>query len=249
MRRLARLILPILALLLLAILAFGPARRFTRDFLAAFSIPSGKSATLPQDMSASSLQPVPMRMARLEKENSDLRSICKIASPRGYKVVAAEVTSRDPRNWMERMIVGKGEADGVSEGMVVLAFNMPRHSFKAAYSIAGRVLETSRHTAEIATIYDRDFTLSAAIGEEMAPAVIMGGPEPRLEYFNPNLVGDGEQDVRSSEFSTVCPPHVPAGSVSTVAAPDAFTQPTVLPFIPWADVSEARFVIILVPDR
>ncbi len=225
----------------------SPIRSFLRDFFYPFAMPTQEPSGLSE--SESHLQDIFFRMDRLEKENSELREILRIGAGKKYSVLAAEVIIRDPRNWRQRFIVNKGADDGVFPGAVVLSVNSKDYGHLSKFSVVGRVCSVSSHSSEVGTVMDREFSMSVVIGEEGIPAVLMGGDEPYLVYFDPLRIVKGDLKTLSSPFSLNCPPHIPVGTAMVESEAGIFHAPSRIGFSPWAEISNARFVIIMIPQK
>jgi cell shape-determining protein MreC len=242
-------IIVVLLCVLFFSLSITHTRGFLRDFFLAFAIAPSPKFDLSTVPRVDDLQDIVSRIRNLERENMELRQINRIADPQAYKLMVAEIVIRDPRTWNERFVVNKGRSDGVAEGMIVLALNLESRRYNNMFSIAGRVCSVTSGSSEVETIFDHDFALSVVFGEEGNPAVLTGGNVPRLEYFDASALVKGEMKVLSSSFSLQCPPYIPVGSALVERSKELFYTPSSLPFAPWADFSNARFVIITVPQK
>ena len=120
----------------------------------------------------------------LRKSNAELRQLLDLPQLPGWRVVAAELVSRDPARWNWGFSINKGLAEGVQEGSAVLA---------GPYMI-GRVGESFRHHARVASLLSPECRLSLTVqGMEML-GISNGAAEGwgkegefKLEYLDKDL--------------------------------------------------------------
>lgn len=114
----------------------------------------------------------------LETENASLKQeLAKRAAPAPKapaNLLAAHVYSRYPFNDKNLIVIDKGSADGVTEGMPVLAANN---------LLLGRVRSVSRMQSEVITIFDPLWKTSASLGKAHVKTVLQGANTPRAELI------------------------------------------------------------------
>ena len=100
----------------------------------------------------------------LRRQNAELRAAAGVPSTPEWRGVLAEVISRDPERWEERMMVGAGAEEGLVVGAVVLVEGQ----------VVGRVLHTYRHTAEVVTIFSEECRFGVRLENADVTGVLRG---------------------------------------------------------------------------
>ncbi|MBR4124906.1 MAG: rod shape-determining protein MreC [Victivallales bacterium] len=100
----------------------------------------------------------------LRRQNAELRQAVDLPSFPEWRGVLAEVISRDPERWNERMMVGGGVEEGLVTGAVVLVDGQ----------VVGRILNTYRHTAEVVTILSAECRFGVRLAMAGATGILRG---------------------------------------------------------------------------
>lgn len=185
----------------------------------------------------------------LAQENAELRKILALPPFPEWRVLVAHVLSRDPTTWNWTFTIGKGHADGVTVGAVVLA----------GANVIGRVAEVFQRTAVIETIASPGCRFSVAIADTPFTGIIHGAPgqhghsPPRcLIDFLPREAAEADNRlVITSGLGGWIPPGLPVG----VIAPDesgamitVIGQARAKAFMtPLAEFAVTRFVTVVCP--
>jgi rod shape-determining protein MreC len=114
------------------------------------------------------------QLAELEKENASLRAMASIAPRGAFKPVYAEVIARDPASWYERFTIGRGSADGLAEGDLVVSPTPAPEGDKLVPAVVGRVRSVSHHTASVEALASEDCKISVKVGAERLPGLLEG---------------------------------------------------------------------------
>jgi rod shape-determining protein MreC len=106
------------------------------------------------------------RLRQTEEENRRLRALLNSLPAHGdYRTLVARVVRRDINTWWNRLVLRRGEKDGVRLGSPVVAGN----------SVVGRVTRVHRHTCEVQLVSDPDFRASVNVeGSNEYTAVYQG---------------------------------------------------------------------------
>ncbi len=89
-----------------------------------------------------------------KQENERLKNILELKSELDYlKPVAATVISKDAGNWFNIFSVNKGKNDGIKVNDTVIN----------SKGLIGRVMQTGNNWAKVATVIDRDHSVSGVI--------------------------------------------------------------------------------------
>jgi rod shape-determining protein MreC len=104
------------------------------------------------------------RLAVLEEaedRSRAYRELLGFAKGQPRSLVACEVVGRDTSGWWQAVRVDKGEEDGVRPSRAVIAY---------PGALAGRTVQTSRHTAEVMLVSDPETAVSVRVGDPGTPS-------------------------------------------------------------------------------
>ncbi|MGI6356050.1 MAG: rod shape-determining protein MreC [Lentisphaerae bacterium] len=185
----------------------------------------------------------------LAQENAELRKILDLPPFPTWRVLVAHVLSRDPTTWNWTFTIGKGSADGVTVGAIVLAGS----------NVIGRVSEVFQRTAVIETIASPGCRFSVAIADTPFTGIIHGAPglhghsppSCQIDFLPKEAAETSSRLVITSGLGGWIPPGLPVG----VLTPDeSNTLVTVIGqararayMTPLADFAVTRFVTIVCP--
>lgn len=151
----------------------------------------------------------------LRSENEQLKEIVgKEADLRDYNPIQATVIARNPDQWEEKVILNKGESDGVKENMAVMT----------AQGLIGKVtLVTKSHsTVELISTQDPNYRVSAMVigGEEGVFGLIEGYDAKRRELMLKRIDAQIElevgQQVVSSGLGGIFPKGLVIGEITEI---------------------------------
>ncbi|GEM_PF-1597354 len=201
----------------------------------------------------SELEALLAAQADLRRENEELRRLVSLPPPQGWRAILAEVISRDPQRWNDRLLVNRGSEDGLTTGVVVLVDG----------KVFGRVLKCYRHSAEIVTILSSECRFGVAISRSDAVGVLQGGGEERflggtagfvVDYLPKDLRISPEQMVVTSGLGGWMPAGIPVGDILAdapngrkVHSPDGARS--MIHGVPVAPFGAFHFVSVLVPKN
>jgi rod shape-determining protein MreC len=173
-------------------------------------------------------------------ENQRLRQLLNLPVPKAYRKIAAQVIARPPSQWLNRLQIDKGFADGLSLNRVVMN----------QQGVVGKITELSAHSAMVSLLTDPESAVSCLTEKERRPAILRGGfaGEPaHLTYLeNYSRVMPGEK-ILTSGLGGTFPPDLLLGTVRRSQQKPG--QP-----VPEVEVALAAFVeiiqqvIVLVPE-
>jgi rod shape-determining protein MreC len=187
------------------------------------------------------------------RENMELKQALEFKSgptfPGGYDSVAARVTSYDPNEFQERLVVSAGRDDGVRVDDPVV---------DSQGHLVGNVSKTSPRTAQVTLLTDGDFAVSGrdvltgtygliSHGQGAGESLIFDlVPKDKLVQRNDPIVTAGR---RTGRLPSLYPPGLAIGTVEQVGRTDVDVYQSVQ-VQPLADFSSISFVLVLVPkDR
>jgi rod shape-determining protein MreC len=120
----------------------------------------------------------------LREENERLRGELLLKEQSDYRLLSAEVRSRNPDNWFHTVIINRGSRDGVQANMAVVNWQ----------GLIGKVIHTTPFTATVQMVIDAGFGQSGSragfgagaklpSGETGVIETIQGG-HVRMKFFN-----------------------------------------------------------------
>lgn len=145
----------------------------------------------------------------LADENQQLRGLLKLALPKGYRQVGAQIVLRPPHQWFESLTIDQGFDAGLDVNQVVMGTE----------GVIGKITEVTARTAKVQLISHPESTVSCLVGKQKIPGVLIGQyrDEPaQLQYLqNYAKILPGDM-VLTSGLGGVFPPHLVLGRVQQV---------------------------------
>jgi rod shape-determining protein MreC len=195
------------------------------------------------------------------REIAELRQLLRLAPRLSFRTIYAEVRSRDPLAWRESLIINKGEEEGIREGAVVLcSLSAGEGDDDGGFAVVGRVVEVSRHSAQVATMLSPRCQFSVILAESQLCGVAqgrcddIGAAKAWIQYLpRDGGVRTGEM-VLTSGYSGMTPPGLllgwvagrPDGSPETRSADLLHLEAG---FLTAADIDRVRILLVLAPER
>ena len=196
------------------------------------------------------------QLLELEADNERLRQELRMPRWSGFREIYAEVILRDPATWSEQFVISKGLDDGIETGDLVLTFRFAQRGGTPSCVLAGRVVETTAHTAVVATVINPACRLSVTLAESSASGTLTGNGAnsmtalvSRLPLKNKYGIGD---TVLTSGFSERTPQGICVGYLTE--APVGANRAAVIHdgglyaeawMTPAVDLDNIRFVVVL----
>lgn len=157
-------------------------------------------------------------LADVQEENKSLREIVdKKENLRAYDPVQATVISRNPDQWEEKLIIDKGESEGIEKNMAVIT----------ASGLIGKVVLVTPFTStvELLSTENRNFRVAAVIqGQQSVFGLIEGYDRTRRELImkriDSSLTVEVGQKVISSGLGGIFPKGLLIGDVTEVSTDD-----------------------------
>ncbi|WOV82932.1 rod shape-determining protein MreC [Sporosarcina jeotgali] len=159
-----------------------------------------------------------VELADIKEENERLRKIIdKKDDLRAYDPIQATVISRNPDQWEEKIIVDKGESQGVKLNMAVLTAN----------GLVGKVVLVTPFTStvELLSTENQNFRVSAMIPGKKDIFGLMEGYDPERGELIMKRIDSGfevkvGQKVMSSGLGGIFPKGLLIGEVTEVSTDD-----------------------------
>ena len=225
--------------------AFKPARDLVNWFDETFEA-RGENEKLKEDLAEARDQLAEAEVAA--QQAGELQKLNQLTGgglvPPGREAVTARVVARSPTAWYATVTIDKGSSAGVRVNDPVVA----------ADGLAGRISATTKGTAEVTLITDRESSVTGRVLPEGATGVVedeVGQPEELfLNYVQRGgEVGEGQMVVTagytSGTLDSLFPPGIPIGEVTEASAEEkqAYQRVELEAF---ADLRDMEFVQVLV---
>jgi rod shape-determining protein MreC len=225
--------------------AFKPARDLVNWFDETFEA-RGENEKLKEDLAEARDQ---LSQAQVTaQQGAELTRLNQLTGgglvPPGREVVTARVVVRSPTAWYGTVSIDKGTSAGVRVNDPVVA----------ADGLAGRITSTTKGTAELTLITDRESSVTGRVLPEGATGVVeaqVGQPDELfLNYVQRgDEVAEGQMVVTagfaSGTLDSLFPPGIPIGEVTEASAEEkqAYQRVKLEAF---ADLRDMEFVQVLV---
>ncbi|MGD0338748.1 MAG: rod shape-determining protein MreC [Bacteroidota bacterium] len=180
-----------------------------------------------------------LREARLE--NIRLRKLLRFASTTQFRIISAEVISKNLHLLHNTMVINVGSSDSVAPSMPVIS----------DAGLVGRITTVSTNYSIVQLMLNRDFRASVKIQRSRVDGILawQGGMIAIIKNISKS------QDVRvgdlviTSEYSNTFPPNIEVGIISSVSDEigTLFKKVAVQPSVDFARLQEV-FVIRTTPD-
>ncbi len=177
-----------------------------------------------------------------QRENEWLREALDFKSDVEHKLLLAEVIGRSPSNWENTIILNKGAAHGVTNGMAVVTNS----------GIVGTVINISRFTSTVLLIVDAQSAVGGMV-QASGDLVLIEGMEGTGGLLEATpLSRDTEVEVGAvlvtSGLSRIYPKNLPLGEVISVE-PRQYDLSFSALVRPYVDFTRLEYVLIVMPDE
>jgi len=178
----------------------------------------------------------------LEAENSELRKALDFKQSTGFKVVAANVTRRNPTTWWQTVEIDAGAKEGVKPQLMVLAKD----------GLVGVVERSDNHSKHSSVLLLTDEKCQVAARVDGSPEVGIlcghrGTPDGeallRLRFLSPNAAVQQGQRVFTSGRGGVFAADILLGTIDSVEKGALDSEALVRPSVNFADLG-AVFVVL-----
>jgi rod shape-determining protein MreC len=166
-----------------------------------------ENATLQRQVEALTLENA--RLAEQAREAEALRTELGYRRRTEWVTLPAEIIGRDPASWLDRVIVNRGTADGVSRGAGVIA----------PQGVVGRVSEVTLTEATVMLLPDVQSSVAGVVQRSRVPGTVKGTGKRWLGMGHVS----GTDDVRAgdvvatSSVSSIFPSGLLIGDVVSAA--------------------------------
>ncbi len=187
-------------------------------------------------------------LAEIRNENLRLRNLLGMKEKLKFDSIPAFVISKDPDNWFRTLIINRGERDGVTVNMPVVAY---QGDTKA---VVGKIVEVKGSISRIEPVISIDIKIGVKLGESKYPGLLSGYAHNsnlcKVDYITRAAqVKFGDVIVTSGQAG-VFPPGLVIGTVVKTELPESNPYQIIIvkPVIDYNLIEEV-FIIKKSPDR
>ena len=181
------------------------------------------------------------KLAALTEQNVRLRELLNSSALVNEKVEVAELIGVDPNPFTHRILINKGERDGVFLGQPVLD----------ARGLMGQVVELMPYTARVLLLTDTTHSIPVQINRNGLRAIASGTGNPeRLELRHVADTADVKEGdlLVSSGMGQRFPAGYPVATVNEVIH-DSGQPFAIVRAIPTAALNRSRYMLLVFSDR
>ncbi|KUO51563.1 MAG: hypothetical protein APF76_12975 [Desulfitibacter sp. BRH_c19] len=185
------------------------------------------------------LQNSTMEEYRLENKRLNQLLGLRDSNEDQLELLAAKVIGRNLGNWFDTIVVNKGENHGIRMNMPVI-----NHQ-----GLVGRVVATSRNTAEIMLLLDRDSAVGAMVQQNRTLGVVEATTTEEYPLQMIHISHDAPIDVGdiliTSGLGEIFPKGLKIGYVTEVVmAPNGLVkQAMIIPYVEFGKLEEVMVVM------
>ncbi len=176
------------------------------------------------------------RLEESSRENLRLRGLLGVAQEKLIHGIAARVIGGDPSGWVKGIVVDKGTADGIREGMAVI------HS----QGLVGQVISVSSRAARVLLVSDHASGVDVLHETSRARGVVEGAGEQvcELTFVTKDAAVKEGDAIITSGMDSVYPKGVLVGRISQVAESTGalFQTIEVKPAVDFSKIEEVLLV-------
>lgn len=187
------------------------------------------------------LQAEVLELRNYKRENEWLREALDFKNEREHDLLVAEVIGRSPSNWESTIILNKGFAHGVQQGMAVVT----------SAGVVGTVVSASRYSSTVLLIVDAQ-SAAAGLVQSTGDLVLVEGGQPDRETLiarplSRDTVVEVGDVIVTSGLSTIYPKNIPIGEVVAVE-PRQQNLSFAAVVRPFVDFNRLEYVLIVLPQ-
>lgn len=177
------------------------------------------------------------RYVEAKLANDRLRTMLNFHRSMQTRVISAEVVGRDPSTWFKTVIIDKGRAHGITEGVPVAVYE----------GVVGQVTEVADGYAKVLLLIDQNSAVDALVQRTRARGVIKGQSEGPYRFDHVLRKHDVQigDTVISSGLDGVYTKGLRIGHVSEVIKPNSgiFQKVSVTPFVDFEKLEEVLILL------
>ena len=178
-------------------------------------------------------------LKEVEKENTALKKEAGAEpSVRGYRPITARVIGHTPVNYLQTMIIDRGERDGLQKGQTVVAQGY----------LVGQIVSTTQTTSQVSVVINGQLTLPVILQDSRGTGVVRGGLDGLLVSDIPLDAAIKESEmVITQDVGNFIIPDIAVGTVRRVIRHQGDIFQQVLADSP-LNFSRLEVVIVLIKE-
>jgi rod shape-determining protein MreC len=144
----------------------------------------------------------------INDENARLRNLLDFRKAIPFTTIPAQVIGRDPSNWSNSLIIGKGSLSGIKTNMAVMSTR----------GLVGRIVEAGKISSKALLITDPNLKVGVLIRRNRQGGVLTGSPGGRCKIIYISLDSDVKpgDKVMTAGFGSVFPKGILIGEIERV---------------------------------
>jgi len=166
-----------------------------------------------------------------------LQELLKFKQSFKHPVVAARVIGRDPSGWFRSVIVDKGENDGITVNMPVVA----------AHGVVGRIVSVSPNYSKVLLIIDQNSSVDCLIRRSRDRGMVKGLSQGlcKVAYIGTSSDVRGKDVVITSGLGGEFPKGLPLGVVTKVdeRPGELFKEVEMRPTVDFSKLEEVLIIL------
>lgn len=187
-------------------------------------------------------------LAEVKAENEKLRVLLGFKERVKYNSIAAQIVSKDPDNWFRTLIINKGENDGVSINMPVIAYQNGQRV------VVGKIVEVRGSISRVQPVIAPDIKLGVKLQEAKIPGLLSGYSYNSdfcvVSYISRATPAKKGDIIVTSGQAGVFPPELLVGTVerTELSETNPYQKIIVKPYIDYSLLEEV-FILLKNPDK
>ncbi|NLX61556.1 MAG: rod shape-determining protein MreC [Tissierellia bacterium] len=133
-----------------------------------------------------------LKVAKLEEENRRYEDLIgrseylinekKLLESTNYKLIAAQVTGKEPGNWFKRFTIDRGSKDGVEKGDTVIQA-VEIDGEVVLEGVVGRIVEVGDNWSKVISIIDENNNISFKVTRTQDGGIVSGSIDGNLSGY------------------------------------------------------------------
>ena len=154
-----------------------------------------------------------LNLQKMGRQNLRLRKLLSFKEFIPYKTKGAEVIGHGPSNWEDKILINRGQKDGIEEKMPVISYNG---------TLVGRIDYVGANSAQVKLVNDPDFVIGGIVQREESRAIglIRGQTDKENINIMEKIAWDADikkgDIILTSGLSNNYPKDLPIGQVTEV---------------------------------
>ena len=173
----------------------------------------------------------------LESENSNLRKLLNLQQKSSFKSLVAEIIYNPTNPVSQKVIINRGEIDGVKPGMPVAG----------SLGIMGQITRVFANSSEVALLEEKDFSIPVFVERSGLRGALFGvGRSEPLELRYVNNLGDldiGDYLITSGIDGTY-PPGIPVAIITKIDRASEGSG-AIVSCRPFSNLNQYRHLVVL----